>query len=64
MTGDTGTKYLRATVAGIGGQRIPRRLQEKWIDGISRQADDVVGAAGEQGSTVRTWLRFARLDVR
>src|ERR1700730_552981 len=36
VAGDTGTKHLRTMVAGIGGERISRRLQENWIEGFSR----------------------------
>jgi hypothetical protein len=57
MACDTGTKDIRAVIAGISGQRISRRFQKKWIDRISRHhvpaPDDVVGAAGEQSAAVR-----------
>ena len=35
MTGDAGSKNIRTAVAGIGGQRISRRLQKERIDGFT-----------------------------
>jgi hypothetical protein len=56
MAGDTGAKDLRAAVAGIGGERISRRLQQNRIDRLARRRvpapDDVVSAAGEQRAAV------------
>jgi hypothetical protein len=57
MAGNTGTKYIRAVVAGIGGQRVSLLFQKQRVDRLSGHripaADDVVGAAGEQGAAVR-----------